>query len=192
MPTRKFAQFNANFDQLDKQQKHLDKLQKQQQHQHTQLSNQEFVNPFPYYRHVATLTTAAPNNNATSTSTNASKQNYNSSNYALQEYNHRHAHQHQQSPMQRNFAQNTSTSTNHNHHHQANMSKHIKIRNHFLLNKLESSLINNTSANTSTSSNTAYESYSNPNLNHIHKKSSSTQSNNANIHKRRSTQVFNL
>jgi predicted metal-dependent hydrolase len=69
LPSRKFAQFSNNFDQLEKQQKQIEKLQKQQNTQQQQQQyynsspNQEFINPFPYYRNFQPTVIAKQNFN---------------------------------------------------------------------------------------------------------------------------------
>ena len=156
LPSRKFAQFNNNFEQLEKQQKHLDRLQKHQQQQQQHI-NQEFINPFPYYRHYPAASSIL------------NKQNFNS--FVMQ---HQHQQQ-QQSSMQRNYPQNLNAQSTSN-----NISKNA--RNRFLLHKLESSLVGGnvydsqpyTNSNSINKKNSEFKS-NNSNNNNTNNKRRSTQ-----------------
>jgi hypothetical protein len=65
LPIRKFAQFTNNFDQLEKQQKQIERIQKQQNHHHQYYNstpNHEFINPFPYYKNFQSNSVVTKNN----------------------------------------------------------------------------------------------------------------------------------
>lgn len=93
LPVRKFAQFNNNFEQLEKQQKQLEKLQRQQQqqqynHQHHSTANlkHEFLNPFPCYRNFPTTSALT-------------KHHFNLNNYGIFQQQQQHHNQHQQQQL---------------------------------------------------------------------------------------------
>ena len=157
LPIRKFAQFNNNFEILEKQQKQIDKLQLQQQQQQQQLQhsqiaskNHEFINPFPYYKNFAP-------------SSAINKHNTNLSNYVTQH----------QSSHQRHYVQN----------------RNFKNRNHLLLHKLESSLLNKNSPYNETYAQNANNLSANKNNSDLKYANNNCANNN---NKRRSTQVYNL